>query len=176
MQTTIFDPSIVNLFFSDNAADAEITGLEADFIWNASENLTISGAVSFLDTEITSVNTPTSDVVKGDELAFAPDFQGNLRARYEIFLDSGRIFHIMPHIAFSSESQSDVITINNTEVDSWFMAGISLGLSKDNWSGEIYIDNLLDDEIELSRNFVFDQNRVSYARPRTIGLRVSFDL
>ena len=176
LQTTIFDPSIVNLFFSDNAADAEITGLEADFIWNASENLTISGAVSFLDTEITSVNTPTSDVVKGDELAFAPDFQGNLRARYEIFLDSGRIFHIMPHIAFSSESQSDVITINNTEVDSWFMAGISLGLSKDNWSGEIYIDNLLDDEIELSRNFVFDQNRVSYARPRTIGLRVSFDL
>ena len=33
MQTTIFDPSIANLFFSDNAANAEITGLEADFIF-----------------------------------------------------------------------------------------------------------------------------------------------
>ena len=31
LQTTIFDPSIANLFFSDNAADADITGLEGDF-------------------------------------------------------------------------------------------------------------------------------------------------
>ena len=33
LQTTVFDPSIVNLFFSDNAADAEIMGLEGDFIY-----------------------------------------------------------------------------------------------------------------------------------------------
>ena len=32
LQSTIFDPSIVNLFFSDNAADADITGLEGDFL------------------------------------------------------------------------------------------------------------------------------------------------
>jgi len=30
MQTTIFDPSISNLFFSDNAADAEVMGFEGD--------------------------------------------------------------------------------------------------------------------------------------------------
>ena len=28
LQSTIFDPSIVNLFFSDNAADAEISGVK----------------------------------------------------------------------------------------------------------------------------------------------------
>ncbi len=33
LQSTIFDPSIVNLFFSDNAADADITGLEGDFVY-----------------------------------------------------------------------------------------------------------------------------------------------
>ena len=31
LQTTIFDPSIVNLFFSDNAANAELKGVEGDF-------------------------------------------------------------------------------------------------------------------------------------------------
>ena len=31
LQTSILDPSITNLFFSDNAADAEILGLEGDF-------------------------------------------------------------------------------------------------------------------------------------------------
>ena len=50
LQTTIFDPSITNLFFSDNAADAEIMGLETDFTIApfATPGLTIAGAVSFL--------------------------------------------------------------------------------------------------------------------------------
>jgi iron complex outermembrane recepter protein len=175
LQTTIFDPSIVNLFFSDNAADAEILGIEGDFIWNATDNLTVSGAFSILDTEITKVNTPTSDVRKGDELAFAPEFQGNLRARYHWYLDSGVTMHVMPHLSYSSSAQSDVIVINNSEMDSWLLAGITMGVSKDEWSAELFVDNLFDEEAELSRSFVFDQTRVSYARPQTIGLRVSFD-
>lgn len=175
LQTTIFDPSIVNLFFSDNAADAEIFGIEGDFVWRATDNLTISGAFSILDTEITKVITPTTDVRKGDELAYAPEFQGNLRARYEWFNDAGFGFHVMPHVSFSSEAQSDVIVINNSEVDSWVLAGISMGLTKDEWSAELYVDNLFDEDAELSRSFVFDRERVTYARPQTVGLRVSFD-
>ena len=38
LQSTIFDPSIVNLFFSDNAADADITGLEGDFVYYTNVN------------------------------------------------------------------------------------------------------------------------------------------
>ena len=51
LQSTIFDPSIVNLFFSDNAADADITGLEGDFVYYTNVNgLVVSGAFSMLDT------------------------------------------------------------------------------------------------------------------------------
>jgi iron complex outermembrane receptor protein len=175
LQTTIFDPSITNLFFSDNAADAEILGMEGDFIWNASEKLTISGAFSVLDTEITKVLTPTNDVRKGGELAYAPDFQGNLRARYEWYSDSGLAYHVMPHVSYSAASQSDVITINNSEIDSWMLTGITLGVSTEEWSAELYVDNLFDEEVELSRSFVFDRERVTYARPQTIGVRFSFD-
>ena len=175
LQTTIFDPSITNLFFSDNAADAEIFGIEGDFIWNATANLTVSGAFSFLDTEITKVLTPTGDVRKGDELAFAPEFQGNLRARYHWYLDSGMTVHVMPHVSFSAEAQSDVITINNSEIDSWMLAGLTLGVSQGNWSGEIFVDNLFDEEAEMSRNFVNDRERITYARPQTVGVRFSYD-
>ncbi len=175
LQTTIFDPSIVNLFFSDNAADAEIFGIEGNFVWNASYNLTLTGAFSYLDTEITKVTTPTSDVRKGDELAFAPEFQGNLRARYEWSMDSGLTAHIMPHVAYSSKAQSDVIVINNAEIDSWFLVGITAGVAAETWSAELFVDNLFDEEAELSNGFVFDRQRVSYARPQTMGLRVSFD-
>ncbi|MCH2099039.1 MAG: TonB-dependent receptor, partial [Pseudomonadales bacterium] len=101
LQTTIFDPSIANLFFSDNAADAEIRGIEGDFIWTpaSAEGLTLSGGFSILDTEITEVLTPTNDVNEGDELAFAPEFQATLRARYEWNMRDGMIAQVMPHVA-----------------------------------------------------------------------------
>jgi outer membrane receptor protein involved in Fe transport len=176
LQTTIFDPSIVNLFFSDNAADAEVMGLEGNFIWLPGfDGWTVSGAFSLLDTEITKVITPTNDVRKGDELAFAPAFQGNLRARYEWDLDNGWLGHVMPSMSFSSESYSDIITINRDKIDSWFMAGVTAGVTTDTWSAELYVTNLTDERAEVSRNFVFDARRVTYAQPRTIGVRMSWD-
>ncbi len=173
LQTTIFDPSITNLFFSDNAADAEVTGFEGDFSWLPafSDRLTFSGSFSFLDTEITNVITPTNDVRAGDELAFAPEFQGTLRARYEWDLTSGWAAHIMPMVSWSSESFSDIILINRDEIDSWTMWGLTAGVANEKWSFELFGNNLSDERAEVSRNFVFDRQRVTYAPPRTIGVR-----
>ncbi|MBJ38112.1 MAG: TonB-dependent receptor [Gammaproteobacteria bacterium] len=177
LQTTIFDTSIANLFFSDNAADAEVRGLEGDFVWlpEGSDGLTISGAFSFLDTEITKVITPTNDVRRGDSLAFAPEFQATLRARYEWEVGGNLLAHVMPHLTHSAHSYSDIIRINRDRVDGWTMLGLTAGVSAENWSAELYIDNLNDERAEVSRSFVFDRQRVSYARPRTIGLRFSYD-
>jgi len=178
LQTTIFDTSITNLFFSDNAADAKVMGIEGDFIWlpGSLDGLTVSGAFSILDTEITRVLTPTNDVIKGDELAFAPEFQGNLRARYEWdFGSAGKVAHVMPGISWSSEAFSDIITINRDKIDSYFMANITAGLSSDNWSAVIYVNNLTDERAEMARNFVFDVQSVTYVQPRTVGVRLNFD-
>ena len=176
LQTTIFDTSITNLFFSDNAADASVTGIEGDFIWlpGSIEGLTVSGAFSMLSTEITKVLTPTNDVQIGDELAFAPDFQGNLRARYEWNLSGGsKIAHVMPSINWSSKAYSDIISINRDEIDSYFMAALTAGVSGDTWTTEVYVNNLTDERAEVSRNFVFDVQSVTYVQPRTIGIRMS---
>ncbi|MEJ2256795.1 MAG: TonB-dependent receptor [Woeseiaceae bacterium] len=177
LQTTIFDPSIVNLFFSDNAADAEVMGIEGNFVWlpDSLGGWIINGAFSILDTEITEVITPTNDVRVGDELAFAPGFQGNLRARYEWDLSNGWLAHVMPSVSYSSESYSDIIIINRDKIDSWFMAGVTAGVQADTWSAELYVTNLTDERAEVSRNFVFDRQRVTYAQPRTIGVRMSWD-
>ena len=177
LQTTIFDPSISNLFFSDNAADAEVTGLEGDFTWLPpfSERLTIGGAFSFLDTELTTVITPTNDVRDGDELAFAPEFQGNLRARYEWDWNTDWVAHVMPMVSWSSESYSDIILINRDEIDSWTMWSLTAGLTNETWSIELFGNNISDERAEVARNFVFDKQRVTYATPRTFGVRATFN-
>jgi len=177
LQTTIFDPSITNLFFSDNAADAEVMGFEGDFSWLPafSDRLTFSGSFSFLDTEITNVITPTNDVRAGDELAFAPEFQGTLRARYEWDLTSSWAAHIMPMVSWSSESFSDIVTINRDEIDSWMMWGLTAGVANEKWRFELFGNNLSDERAEVARNFVFDRQRVTYAPPRTIGVRATLN-
>jgi len=176
LQTTIFDPSITNLFFSDNAADAEVTGLEGDFTWLPafSDNFTLSGAFSFIDSEITDVITPTDDVQAGDELAFAPEFQATLRARWEWdvnMMGNNWVAHVMPSVSHSAESFSDIITINRDEIDSWTMVNVTAGISNEQWSFELYGNNVTDELAEVARNFVFDRQRVTYAPPATWGVR-----
>ncbi len=182
LQTTIFDPSIVNLFFSDNAADAELKGIEGDFTWAPLEidGLTIAGGFSFLDSEITKVITPTDDVKLGGELAFAPGYQGNIRARYEWDLEkqiagSSLTAHVMPQIVFSDSSYTDIIEINKMELDSYITFGGTLGVTADSWGVELFATNLTNEHAELSGSFVFDRERVTPMRPRTIGVRFNYN-
>jgi len=177
LQTTIFDPNIVNLFFSSNAANATIKGVEGDVTWSpiAMEGLTVNGAFSFLDTEVTDVLIPTGDVRVGDSLAFAPKFQGNLRARYEWETAGGKTAHIMPQVVHTSSSFSDIIIINRDKVQGWTTFGLSAGLTSDDWGLEIFADNITNKRNELTRFYGNDVERVTYGRPRTIGARVSYD-
>ncbi|MEO1657838.1 MAG: TonB-dependent receptor [Pseudomonadota bacterium] len=177
LQTTIFDPSIVNLFFSDNAANAEVIGVEGDLTWSPASvpGLSVAGAFSVLDTEVTDVLTPTNDVVEGSPLAFAPEFQGNIRARYEWDLPNGSVAHVQPQIVYSGSSFTDIIEINKMELDSWTTLGLRTGITTDKWSAEIFADNLTNERAEISGNFVFDRERTTVMRPRTIGLRVSVE-
>ncbi|WP_394730637.1 TonB-dependent receptor [Altererythrobacter sp. GH1-8] len=177
LQTTIFDPSITNLFFSDNAADAEIMGVEADFTFApyAVPGLTVAGALSILDTEITEVLTPTEDVLEGSDLAFAPSFQGNMRVRYEWDLSSTLGAYIQPQVSYSASKFTDIIEINKLELDSYTVFDLSAGITSNQWKFEVYGENLFDTRAEISGNFVFDRARISTNRPLTIGIRVSFD-
>jgi outer membrane receptor protein involved in Fe transport len=171
LQSTIFDPSIVNLFFSDNAADAEIMGVEGDFIYFTESGLILSGAFSLLDTEITTSLVPTTDVIEGQELAYAPGFQGNLSARKEWGLSGGNTGFWQAQVTMSDRSYSDIMGPNRAEQDSYSLVNVRAGVSSDDWTAEMYVDNLTDERAELSNTFVFDRQRIAIARPTTIGLR-----
>ena len=151
LQSTIFDPSIVNLFFSDNAADADITGLEGDFVYYTNVNgLVVSGAFSMLDTEITKSLVPTSDVVVGSDLAFAPGSQANLTARKEWGMSSGNTGHWQLQMARSEKSFSDIMAPNKAIQRSHHFINMRYGMSNDEWTAELYIDNVTDKRAEIS--------------------------
>tara|TARA_B100001029_G_scaffold34633_2_gene26325 strand:- start:4150 stop:6678 length:2529 start_codon:yes stop_codon:yes gene_type:complete len=171
LQSTIFDPSIVNLFFSDNAADAEIKGVEGDFIYYTDGGLILSGAFSMLDTEITKSLIPTGDIVVGQELAFAPGYQANISGRKEWTMEGGNTGFWQLQFSMSDKSYSDIMQPNRAVQDSYNLTNLRAGISSDDWTAEMYVDNVTDERAEISNTFVFDRQRVAVIRPMTVGLR-----
>jgi len=171
LQSTIFDPSIVNLFFSDNAADAEIMGVEGDFVYFTESGLVLSGAFSLLDTEITQSLVPTNDVIVGQELAFAPGIQANVSARKEWGMEGGNTGYWQAQFTASDRSYSDIMAPNRAQQDSYSLTNLRAGVSNDDWYAEVYVDNAFDERAEISNTFVFDRQRIAIVRPLTVGLR-----
>ena len=88
-------------------------------------------------------------------------------------MGKGYLGHVMPQVTISDKSYSDIIQINRDEIDSWMSFDIRLGVTSEEWSSELFIENLTDERAEISRDFVYDTNRVTYMRPMTIGLKVN---
>ncbi len=113
LQVSRFDPSnVAFLFFIENVGDAETKGLDADFQWAPSTALTISGAFSLLDTEITKLNPQLAGIAvpEGSELPLSPTFSGNLRARYDFpFNAIGGNAYVLASVNHRGESVSGVV-------------------------------------------------------------------
>ena len=86
LQVSRYDPvNVAFNYFIENVGDARSRGLDVDFHWLPTAALTITGAFSLLDTELTRLNAQLANVSIpiGAELPLSPRFAGNLRLRYE---------------------------------------------------------------------------------------------
>ncbi|NOY16443.1 MAG: TonB-dependent receptor [Gammaproteobacteria bacterium] len=72
-----------------NVGDAEINGIEAEFVVQASENFRLSGSLSIIDAKVVKTNIANSltTILKGKDLPRSPDQTFNLSAEY--FLPPG---------------------------------------------------------------------------------------
>ncbi|MGE0740658.1 MAG: TonB-dependent receptor [Hyphomonadaceae bacterium] len=160
-----------------NAGDAEIRGVETDLIWAPTDQLTVTAAATWLDSELTSASIP--DTVEGTSLPVAPDVKLDFGARYE--------FPFMSWQAFAQGNVSYVgdrsIDIRQTEagligeLDGYWLTDASIGVDGDNYRLTFFIDNLFDEEgvtgryTECAITTCFGEQYDVIVRPRTIGVR-----
>jgi len=107
----------------------------------------------------------------GSELAFAPGYQANIAARKEWGMSSGNTGHWQLQMSRSDESFSDIMEPNRAVQGSYSLFNVRTGMSNDEWTAEAYIDNLFDRRGEISNTFIFDRERISIVKPRTLGFR-----
>ncbi|MEQ8801072.1 MAG: TonB-dependent receptor [Haliea sp.] len=183
LQQTFSNPQVSAFAFMTNTADAEIYGIEGDFAFAVNEALTLTGAYSWLNAELTSdFEAPgVSDVFvagAGTPLPFAPEFSGNLTLRYETPFSESLTGYFQGTAAYTGEQKNallDTVTGPVQTMDAYTLVNAAAGGFAGQWRVELFATNLTDERAELFIND-FDYNRrITTNRPRTIGARVMYD-
>ena len=176
IQVKRFDPQNVSILtFIENSADAEIKGIEADMTWQATDELTLFGAFSYNDTEVSEVNAQVIELAPvGSELPLTPKFQGTFRTRYVIPVGDYDLYGQWA-AQYAGSSFSSLIAAEREQQSSYFTSDLAVGASTENWNVELFVENVTDKRAELNINVQDDIRRITTNRPRTFGLRVSYD-
>jgi len=175
LQVGVTDFNIGVLTFVLNAADAEIKGFEGDLTWLPNDNLTLAAAWSYNSTEMVRVPPNISNLApEGSDLALAPEFQYNVLARYQWQAGDKDAY---AHLVFlhTDDQFSSIVLANRFQQDSYDTVDAAIGLSADNWTVELFGENLTDERAELFINSLDTDLRITTNRPRTFGIRVSYD-
>ena len=178
MQVTRFDPQNVSILtFVENAADADIKGVEADLIWNVDENWTINAAMSYNDTELTDVYGQAVELAAiGSQLPLMPELQTTLRLRRDWVTGGGFEAFAQMSVQAGSDSYSSLVAVNRRDQANYATYDLSMGVSKDDWSAGLFIENMTDERVDQYINNQDDIMRVTTNRPLTISLRVAYDI
>ncbi len=175
MQVDIFDPPVFGLLlFTANLGKAEVKGIEGDFTFLASESLTLSGAFSFNDTELTDSGNSEALTPVGSDLALTPTFQGNLNVRYDFDL-AGMDAYAQLAVQHRGDAVTSIVVGDFFDLSSYTMADASFGVNMDKWRVKVFVNNLTDKRSELFKGDQDNIDRTVTSRPRTLSLKLSYD-
>jgi outer membrane receptor protein involved in Fe transport len=163
-----------------NVGSAQINGLEMDLSWAATDRLSITAGVSFLNSELTDnycgfydenlqpVKTadcarrdPDTDEVffsnpeapDGTQLPIMPEVKGNLTARYEFQIGALNA-HVQGAVVYVGERESDLRIAERElmgNLPSYTIADFTAGIGNDSWTLELIIANAFDERAELGK-------------------------
>ncbi len=179
VQFTRFDPSESQLGLTSNAGTAEVKGIEADVAWLATRNLTVTGAFTLLNAELTedftqNVNATNAapDAASGTRLPFIPEYKAYVNARYDFRVNTYDAF-INGNYSLVGSSYNDLYTQSRQEQDGYGLLNMTAGFGRNNWEVKLLLRNLTDERAELYRNAADFDSRITTNRPRSIGVSFS---
>ena len=163
------------LTFVLNVGNAEIKGFEGDLTWLATDELTLATSWSVNNTELVQVPDNVSNLAPaGSDLALAPKLQYNVSGRYQWDVGDKRA-HAQLVLAHTDEQFSSVVIANRFKQGSYDTVDGAIGIKTDNWGIELFGENLYDERADLFINSLDTDLRVTTNRPRTLGVRFSYD-
>ena len=187
VQDVFFDPAggLGNLAFETNGPNYRVRGAETQIVARVTQGLTVTGAASWNSSSqtnspylISSQGQPITSIPNpygqpGSTLAESPPFQGNLRIRYEF--DWGA-YHPFVQVGGQHQAHSHSATgyVQNYEQPAYSTYDAFAGVSRDDWTAQVYCENLTDTRADLFTSNSQQVKALTVNRPRTAGLKFSY--
>jgi outer membrane receptor protein involved in Fe transport len=185
VQFSFLGPNSITIV--ENTGGARVKGIESDLTWLPIDNLTLTAAGSYNDAELTqpfcqfpnvSCSGVAPDAPAGTQLPITPKWKVNATARYEWMLGDFDA-HVQGSLVHQSGEWPDLRLAARSllgESAAFSTFDFTTGVTRDNWSLELYVQNLTDERAQIGRFAAcnpltcgYETYRL-YAQPRTIGL------
>ncbi len=166
----------LGLNITSNAGEATIQGIDLSLAWRLHEDFELGFNGNYLDTEFDTINATTTSHNVGDPLDLVPRHGFTLWSKLDfIWFDSSEGFARIDYNqqgksyyrnrSFSDDyvSTSDVVDLMNARI----------GWVQDQWSVELYAENILDDN-GYTAPFVIEKT-AARSQPRTFGLSLAIN-
>jgi len=180
-----------------NAASATVRGLETDVSWAIDPNWTLSGAGSFINSELTQSVCPNLNgagcppnfwTLSGTPLPVTPPVSFNITARYETDLSDSMTGFVQSSMVFEGRRTSDLRALDTPgllsprdqigPMPAYVDFDLSMGVTKDNTSASIFFKNLGDSRGEVYRYVECGANCINHPNvyvvpitPFTFGIK-----
>ena len=160
---------------TENAADAEISGVEIEFSWAPIDNMLIDIGGSFLDTEYVDFVEASGVDSSGNPLQRTPETQYNIGFNYTANVgDFGRALDFNINYYWQDEFPWQPANVNFENDYSLLNARIAFAPENSNWTLALWGKNMTD-ELYRSNIIPFFGEEVSqYGAPRTYGIEFMY--
>ena len=158
------------VFFTDNAAEGDTLGLEADLQWSPGDRWSMYATLGWLDATFDNFETPQVSL-GGREQAHAPSYTLAAGAAYRH--PSG----VFARLDVSARDEFYFDVSHNQQSEAYALANARIGYTRDRWTLQLWVRNLFDEEYAV-RGFYFgneppDFPATLYTRqgdPRQVGI------
>ncbi|WP_321487818.1 TonB-dependent receptor [uncultured Hyphomonas sp.] len=160
-----------------NLDAAAVYGLDADFSWQATEALSVTGGLTLLDTEIdqTSDIGGNAGTFDGNPLPFAPETSATLGGRYDFTLAPEVTAHVSLHAKYRSRYYLDPEGLEVRSQDGFTTVQAEAGVRLEERGIDVTVwgRNLTDEDYALS-GYGFIGYDTFRSDPRIYGIRVGY--
>jgi outer membrane receptor protein involved in Fe transport len=167
-----------------NFPEATIDGVEADFSWAATNNITLNGVLGYNDAALSETATlwPGTDAERtapdGTRLPLMPKWKYGLTGRFDF---DATLWNANPYFlttwTYNGDSLNSLAgiqgSINQAGVrvtPSYNIVDFRFGLDGDGWSATLFVDNLFNEYASLFFSERYTQTRATVLPPRTFGI------
>lgn len=182
----------------ENAAEAEITGFEAEMTWVPTDNLRIDGSITYLEAEfgdyistdpfktvfqqlgLIPPGVDLSENLNGNRMVQSPEWSGSIGVTYDFELagtgwyGSGSVAANYRDSVYFTQFNYDALgEDSNTIVN----ANLYFGSPDDRWTVNVWGKNLSDEEVYVG-TFILNSSRTNagfLAPPRTYGVTLGYN-